>query len=105
MAILVCRIGGYILRTRCKSIGDFSIFVENMGLDVTENVMEQDIETNMCKYECIMNKDCKSFASNEDEMKCLFYKTSSHDPVDDAKLIEMQGWTYYTTLYNITEVG
>ena len=103
MLLLKCY--GYILRTSCKSYGDFSVIVKNNGLDMTNVIsLKHDIEGDMCKHECIMTNGCKSFAFNEKQMKCQLYKKSDQDPLDNITLTSMSEWTYHTTLYNITEV-
>ena len=104
--ILICKSYGYILRTRCMSSGDFSVIVKNSGLHMNEVLlMKHDISTKQCKLKCVLTNDCKSFASNEREMKCQMYKKSDQDISDNVTLTSMLGWTYHTTFYNITEVS
>ena len=105
LAMLLSQWHCYILRTRCKSFGIFSVIMENSGLHMSDVIsVKNDIDTDMCKYECVVTDGCKSFAFNEEDMKCQLYNKSEQDPIDNITLINMQGWTYQTTLYNVSEV-
>ena len=103
--MLVYESCSYILRTRCYSTGDFSVIIKHSGLHMNEVInLRHDINTNQCKLKCVLTNGCKSFAWNQREMKCQLYKSSDQDPLDNIKLTRMDGWTYHTTFYNITEV-
>ena len=103
--MILCRCYCYILRTKCTSHGNFSVMMENSGLHMNEVIsMKQDIDADTCKFECIMTNGCKSFAYNEDHLKCQLYKKSDQDPLDNITLTNMNGWTYQTTFYNVSEV-
>ena len=105
MLLLVIKTYCYILRTSCKSHGDFSVIVKDSGLHMTNVItLKHDIEGDMCKYECVMTNGCKSFAFSEKQMKCQLYNKSDQDPLDNITLTYMSEWTYHTTLYNVTQV-
>ena len=92
-----------ILRLPCTRYASFTVAEPNKKLQETFLILHG-IDKPQCQYECIMNKQCKTFNINEDEMVCELNDKSTEDERDNAKTVVAAGWTYYSTSYNETLV-
>ena len=92
-----------ILRLDCAIYANFRVKKQNETLQHTFLTIPG-ADTVQCRLECIMNKQCKTFNINEDEMVCELNDKSTEDVRDNAKTVVATGWTYYSTQYNESNV-
>eukprot|EP00112_Aurelia_sp_Birch-Aquarium-sp1_P010909 Seg2307.6 transcript_id=Seg2307.6/GoldUCD/mRNA.D3Y31 product=Tenascin-R protein_id=Seg2307.6/GoldUCD/D3Y31 len=59
-----------------------------------------------CQFKCLMNWDCKSINTNEDENNLCQLNNQTIESKDGKALSTLRSrWTYWSTDYNITLVG
>ena len=92
-----------ILRLPCTKYANFIVEEPNMKLRHTFLTIPG-VDTVQCKYECIKNKQFKTFNINEEEMVCELNDKSTEDERDNTTTAVAAGWTYYSTSYNETLV-
>ena len=92
-----------ILRLDCAIYANFSVKKPNETLQHTFLTIPG-VGTVQCQYECITNKQCKTFNINEDEMVCELNDKSTEDERDNTTTSVATGWTYYSTKYNESKV-
>ena len=88
-----------ILRLTCGGYANFVVEERNMRLQNTFLVF-QGIDKAQCQFECIHNKQCKTFNINEDEMICELNNKSTEFRRDNVTTINATGWMYYATSFN-----
>lgn len=95
-----------ILRLLCKRFANFTIIQSNTLLQgsTLETFSNMDIQS--CQFKCLMNWDCKSINTNEDENNLCQLNNQTIESKDGKALSTLRsGWTYWSTDYNITLVS
>ena len=92
-----------ILRLPCTRYANFIVEEPNKKLQEAFLTL-QGLDKLQCQYECIMNKQCKTFNINEEEMVCELNDKSTEDERDNTTTAVAAGWTHYSTSYNETLV-
>ena len=103
LLVILTQSSAEILRLDCAIYANFSVKKPNETLQHTFLTIAG-VDRVQCKYECIMNKQCKTFNINEDEMVCELNNKSTEDERDNTTTAIAVGWTYYSTQYNESKV-
>ena len=95
----------HILRLSCKLFGNFSAMYSNRALHAgfAFKTLEH-VSTEECKLECMKNNACKSINTIKTDAICQLNNRSVEDQNDNVSTVEKEGWTYYSTMYNETQV-
>lgn len=95
----------HILRLSCKLFGNFSAIYRNRALHVGCALKTlQHVSTEECKLECMKTNTCKSINTIKNDAICQLNNKSAEDLNDNVSTAEKEGWTYYSTMYNETQV-
>ncbi|XP_065071463.1 uncharacterized protein LOC135696108 [Rhopilema esculentum] len=104
LLVISVNINGEILRLPCKIFANFTAVLHDQSLSSTFCSLDN-LDEQMCKFECIMEHRCKSINLNRELGICQLNSKSAQDPKDFIKTQKKEGWTYYSTRFEEKNVG
>ncbi|XP_065071507.1 uncharacterized protein LOC135696142 isoform X2 [Rhopilema esculentum] len=104
LLVISVNTNGEILRLPCKIFANFTAVLHDQSLSSTFRSLDN-LDEQMCKFECIMEHRCKSINLNRELGICQLNSKSAQDPKDFIETQIKEGWTYYSTRFEEKNVG
>ncbi|XP_065052423.1 uncharacterized protein LOC135681747 isoform X1 [Rhopilema esculentum] len=104
LLVISVNINGEILRLPCKIFANFTAVLHDHSLSSTFRSLDN-LDEQMCKFECIMEHRCKSINLNRELGICQLNNKSAQDPKDFIEAQKKEGWTYHSTRFEEKNVG